>query len=129
MVLAASAVILDGTGRVLLVRRGREPDKGRWSVPGGKVEPGETLQAAAAREAWEETGFLVDVGEELWSLTIPAGEGRVYEIHDFAATIIGGSLAPGDDADDARWVSGADLGDLPLTTDLESYLRRVGITR
>ncbi|WP_417233922.1 NUDIX domain-containing protein [Arthrobacter sp.] len=127
VVRAASAVITDDGGRVLLVLRGTEPEKGRWSVPGGSVEPGETLAEAAAREAFEETGLRVSVGRELWCVTIPAGDGRVFEVHDFAATVTGGELTPGDDADDARWVTAADLDQLPLTTNLADYLRRAGI--
>lgn len=127
IVLAASAVITDDAGRVLLVLRGTEPEKGRWSVPGGSVEPGETLAEAAAREAFEETGLRVKVLDELWCVTIPAGDGRVFEVHDFAATVTGGELAPGDDADDARWVTPAELDQLPLTTNLADYLRRAGI--
>jgi 8-oxo-dGTP diphosphatase len=65
-ILAASAVICDEAGRVLLVLRGRDPQRGRWSVPGGKVEPGETLEQAATREALEETGLQVRIGPELW---------------------------------------------------------------
>ena len=124
---AAGAVVTDSSGRVLLVRRGREPQKGRWSVPGGSAEPGETLREAAAREVFEETGLRVRVGRELWCLAIPAGADRTYEVHDFAATVIGGTLTPGDDADDARWVTPAELDELPLTTGLRDYLVLAGI--
>ncbi|MDO5735876.1 MAG: NUDIX domain-containing protein [Propionibacteriaceae bacterium] len=127
IVLAASAVIIDGEGRVLLVKRGKEPQKGRWSVPGGSVEAGETLEEAAAREAREETGLEVTVGRELWSLSTPTGDGRMYEIHDFEAAVIGGDLAAGDDADDVRWVAPAEFKDMLLTVGLVDYLRRAGI--
>lgn len=126
-VLAASAVICDESGRVLLVLRGSEPERGRWSVPGGCVEPGETLPEAAAREAFEETGLQVKVGPELWTAEIPAGDGRVFDVHDFAATVIGGVLTPGDDAEDARWFAPAELDSVPLTNDLLGYLTRAGI--
>jgi 8-oxo-dGTP diphosphatase len=126
-VLAAGAVITDAQGRVLLVMRGRDPQKGRWSLPGGSAEPGETLSETVMREVQEETGLHVRVGDELWSLRISAGDGRVFEVHDFAATVTGGALAFGDDADDARWVAPAELGTLPLTADLGDYLRRAGI--
>ena len=127
VVLAASAVVTDRAGRVLLVKRGKEPQKGRWSVPGGSVEPGETLEEAAAREVLEETGLQVNIGAELWILTTPTGDGRLYEIHDFAATVVGGVLTAGDDADDARWFHVQELDDVPLTVDLLSYLRRAGV--
>ena len=127
-VLAASAVITDGWGRIVLVKRGRDPERGRWSIPGGAVEPGETLAEAAEREAWEETGLRVVVGRELWEVSVPAGDGRVFEIHDFAATAVGGTLVAGDDADDARWVHPDEFDSMPLTTDLARYLRRAGIS-
>ncbi|MDI3331655.1 MAG: NUDIX domain-containing protein [Micrococcus sp.] len=129
-ILAAGTVISDDAGRVLLVLRGREPQRGRWSVPGGKVEPGETLEQAAAREALEETGLQVRIGRELWCLAIPLGDGRVvYEVHDFAATVTGGALVPGGDAADARWVGRGELATLPLTTDLAVYLAGAGFPR
>jgi 8-oxo-dGTP diphosphatase len=127
IILAAGAVICDDAGRVLLVQRGREPQRGRWSVPGGKVEPGETLEQAAAREALEETGLRVRIGVVLWWLPIRAGDGRVYEVHDFVATVTGGTLIPGDDAADALWVGRTELATLPLTTDLAIYLACAGL--
>lgn len=96
-------------------------------MPGGKVEPGETPAVAAGREAYEETGLHVRIGAELWVAEVSTGDGRTYEIHDFAAEVLGGELRPGDDADDARWVSSAELDTLPLTTDLAGYLRRAGV--
>ena len=127
VVLAASAVVVDAQGRVLLVKRGAEPEKGRWSVPGGSKDPGETLAEAAAREAFEETGLHVQIVRELWVATVPTGDGRQFEIHDFLATADGGTLTPGDDADDARWVAPDDLDDLPLTAGLAGYLERAGL--
>lgn len=124
---AASAVLVDDDGRVLLVKRGHAPQQGCWSVPGGRVEPGETPAEAAVREVFEETGLVVTVGEELWTATVPFDAGHVYEVHDFAATVIGGVLRCGDDADDARWVAPAELDGLPLTTGLIGYLRGAGV--
>jgi 8-oxo-dGTP diphosphatase len=125
LILGASVVIV-ADGAILLVQRGHEPQLGRWSVPGGRVEPGETLEQAAAREAYEETGLEVNVGAELWSLTIPAGD-VAFEVHDFAATVTGGVLRAGDDAADVRWVQLDALEDLPLTDGLVGYLRAGGI--
>ncbi len=124
---AASVVIVDEHARVLLVQRGRDPGRGKWSVPGGKCEAGETFAEAAAREAREETGLDVRVDRELWSLTIPAADGREYDVHDFAATVIGGVLQAGDDAADARWFTDAELDALDLTDDLAGYLRRARV--
>lgn len=91
------------------------------------MDPGESPAEAAAREALEETGLEVSVGRELWSVRIPTGDGRVYEIHDFAASVVGGALAAGDDAEEARWVSPEELGGLPLTDNLADYLRGAGL--
>lgn len=121
-VVCAGAVIRDGAGRLLLVRRGREPGAGRWSLPGGRVEPGETAPAAAAREVAEETGLAVEIGELL--ATVPIGG---YVVHDFAATVVGGDLRAGDDADDVRWCSLEDAQLLPLTDNLLDELRRMGV--
>jgi acetyl-CoA carboxylase carboxyl transferase subunit beta len=125
LILGASAVIV-ADGAILLVQRGHEPQLGRWSVPGGRVEPGETLAEAARREAYEETGLEVRIGDELWDLTIPAGD-VAYEVHDFAATVTGGTLRAGDDAADVRWVPFGELDLLPLTDGLMGYLTRGGI--
>ncbi|MEZ5211798.1 MULTISPECIES: NUDIX hydrolase [unclassified Gordonia (in: high G+C Gram-positive bacteria)] len=126
-VVAASAVLVDDDGRVLLVKRGHEPEKGHWSVPGGRVEPGETPAQAAVREVREETGLDVRVGDELWTAIVPFGDDSRYEVHDFAATVLGGELRSGDDADDARWVAPDQLETLPLSTGLLGYLRGAGI--
>jgi len=65
----AGAVVRDGAGRLLLVQRGRAPSAGLWSLPGGRVEPGETAAEAAAREVTEETGLVVEVHELLATVT------------------------------------------------------------
>lgn len=96
-------VVHDGEGRLLLVRRGREPAAGRWSIPGGKLEAGESDAQACVRELREETGIDVQVGAYLGSV-----RRGVYEIHDYRCTVVGGVLTAGDDAADARWVSAAD---------------------
>jgi 8-oxo-dGTP diphosphatase len=120
-ILCAGAVVRDGEGRLLLVRRGHAPARGTWSLPGGRVEPGETPEVAAAREVLEETGLRIAVGARLATVTI--GD---FLVHDFAATVVGGRLRAGDDAADARWCGPGDLGALELSPGLEAELRRMG---
>jgi 8-oxo-dGTP diphosphatase len=121
-VVCAGAVIRDETGRLLLIRRGREPGAGRWSLPGGRLEPGESPATAAAREVAEETGLVVAIGDLL--ATVALGD---FVVHDFAATVVGGELRAGDDADEVRWCSLADAELLPLTDNLLAELARMGV--
>lgn len=97
-------VVHDDQGRLLLVRRANEPGAGLWSLPGGRVEPGETDIQAVIRELREETGFDVIPGTLVG--TVVRGP---YEIHDYACAVGGGELTAGDDAADARWSDAADL--------------------
>lgn len=120
----AGAVVIDEAGRLLLVLRARPPAVGRWSLPGGHVETGETTEQAVAREVAEETGLVVDVGPEVGAVRRDAPDGRVYDIRDHLAAPVGGTLRAGDDAADVRWVDAAayaaldDAGDLvPGLTD------------
>lgn len=122
-------MVHDGRGRLLLVRRGREPERGRWSIPGGRVESGETDQQAVRREVDEEAGVRVFVGDRVGTVTIPAPGGRVFEVHDYlcrpyraGAT----ALAPGDDADEACWCDAAQFAALPLVSGLADALEGWG---
>ena len=112
------AVVKDGQGRLLLIKRGHEPGAGLWSLPGGRIEPGETDAEALVREMLEETGLTVEPGRLIGSVKRPGRGGDVIDIRDYAATVISGTLRAGDDAADARWVSEADLGSLAVTDGL-----------
>jgi ADP-ribose pyrophosphatase YjhB (NUDIX family) len=120
------AVITDGAGRILLVKRGRPPGEGLWSVPGGRVERGETDAVAVAREVLEETGLVVEVGALLGSVVRDGAPGVVYDIFDYAAEATGGDLRAGDDAADTAWFPVRDLPALPLTPGLLDALTEWG---
>ncbi len=120
------AVIKDAGGRLLLIRRGHEPGAGLWSLPGGRVEPGETDQQAVTREVREETNLTVECRGLLGRAELPGAGGTVIDVSDYLAVVTGGELAAGDDATDARWVAAADLERLPLTSGLAGYLAAWG---
>jgi 8-oxo-dGTP diphosphatase len=88
----------DNVGRLLLVQRANEPGRGLWSLPGGRVEPGEDDAAALVREMAEETGLMVQPGDLVGRV-----RRGVYEIADYRCRVVGGTLLAGDDALDARW--------------------------
>ncbi|HET9830904.1 MAG TPA: NUDIX hydrolase [Vicinamibacterales bacterium] len=112
-VVGVGAVVLDGQ-RVLLVKRGHAPLKGQWSLPGGGVETGETLEQAVAREVLEETGVTIEVGPivEVLDRISRDSDGRVehhFVLVDFVARPSGGFLRSASDAEDAEWVQLSDL--------------------
>lgn len=121
------AVIKDGQGRLLLIKRGHEPAAGLWSIPGGRIEPGETDAEALVREVLEETGLAVEPGPLLGQVQRGAPGGNVIDIRDYAASVTGGTLRPGDDAADARWVDLADLDSLEITEGLIEALTQWGV--
>jgi 8-oxo-dGTP diphosphatase len=113
-IVGVGAVVIDGT-KVLLVRRGQEPLKGEWSLPGGALELGETLQQGIAREVLEETGLIVVPGgivEILDRITQEETSGRIryhYVLIDFVCRVAGGTLCSASDADEVRWVEEEEL--------------------
>lgn len=125
------AVVVDDAGRYLLVRRGREPGKGLWSIPGGKVEPGEDEEQATAREVLEETGLPVVVGAFVGHVERPAPGGRVFSIRDFACRPAPyadtGAVRAGDDAADVGWYSAAEVRALATTPGLVEALEEWGL--
>ncbi|HEY2549335.1 MAG TPA: NUDIX domain-containing protein [Streptosporangiaceae bacterium] len=123
----AGAVIRDAAGRLLLIRRRNEPGAGLWSLPGGRIEPGETAEQAVVREVREETGLEVSPGRLLGVVQRPGLAGTVLDISDFEAQVTGGKLAAGDDAAGACWAGPAELALLPLTDGLEAALGSWGV--
>jgi 8-oxo-dGTP diphosphatase len=121
------AIVTDSDGRLLLVKRGHEPEMGRWSLPGGRVRPGESDPEAVVREVREETGLRVEPGRLVGEVERPAPGGAVFDIHDYAATVSGGLLAAGDDAAGVRWVHPRDLDRLSLTSGLADTLTAWGV--
>lgn len=100
-------IVLDRGGRLLLVKRGQEPALGSWSVPGGRVEPGEDDRTATVREVLEETALPVVVGALAGAVTRDAPDGSLYVIHDYLCTPAPGAdpdaVEAGDDAADVGW--------------------------
>lgn len=125
-ILAVSAVVVDDD-RLLLVRRGRGPAQGRWSVPGGRVERGETLAEAVTRELREESGIEAVCGPLLgWVERVEPDEHFV--ILGFEATLVGDDQpVAGDDAVEAEWVELHEVPERNLVEGLAEFLHDHGI--
>ena len=122
------AVVLDA-GRVLLVRRGKPPLMGKWSLPGGLVELGETTREAVAREIAEECGLQIRVGEVAGILdrVVRDAEGRIryhWVLVDYVAAVESGTLCAASDADEAQWVEVDAVERLDTTDGLMDMIRR-----
>jgi 8-oxo-dGTP diphosphatase len=125
------AVIKDEAGRLLLIKRGHEPGMGLWSIPGGRIEPGESDARALVREVLEETGLAIVPGRLLGAVQRPGLAGAVVDIRDYLAVVTGGELTAGDDAADARWVTPAAMARMEaqglLTSGLTEALASWGV--
>jgi ADP-ribose pyrophosphatase YjhB (NUDIX family) len=124
------ALVIDEEGRVLLIKRGREPDKGLWSVPGGVIKLGEGVRDAAVRETMEETGVKVDVLEPLCVVDKIVYDklGKIkfhYIAIDFHAKFVGGKLNPSSDILDAKWVRLADVEKFNLTKGAKEIIKKI----
>jgi 8-oxo-dGTP diphosphatase len=124
-------VVKDADGRLLLVKRGQEPAKGRWSVPGGRVEPGESDAEATAREVLEETAVQVRVGRLVGMVERDAPGGGVYLINDYACEVPvsdeADTVRAGDDADDAGWFTPDEVRALDTSPGLVEALSEWGV--
>ena len=125
---AVGAVAVRDDGSLLLVRRGKAPALGRWSLPGGRVEWAEVLSEALRREVAEETGLEVAPGGLAGLVErIHPDEGFHYVILDYYVAVTGGTLRPGSDVTDARWVLPSELASLELSDGLLEALRDWGV--
>lgn len=113
-------------GRLLMVRRGRGVATGRWSLPGGRVEGGESLAEALVREVAEETGLAVRV-EGLCGIAERRFDAHAFVILNYWCAVTGGTLQAGDDASEARWADAAALGALDLVDGLTAFLDAHGV--
>jgi len=122
------AVVHDAAGRLLLIRRGHAPSQGLWSLPGGRVEPGETNEQAVEREVREETGLTVRAGAPVGRVRIAVAD-AVFDVVDLACTIIEPDQepVPGDDADAVLFADAATLETLDCTPNLVPTLRGWGV--
>ncbi len=122
------AIVLDAQGRLLMVQRANPPAQGQWSIPGGRVEPGESAVDAVVREVREETNLRVRVKREVGTVTRDAPTGGRYVIRDFFAEQVEVACpVAGDDALDARFVHPDDFPSLAVTSGLVEALADWGI--
>jgi 8-oxo-dGTP diphosphatase len=124
----AVGAVATSDDQLLLVRRGHGPAAGEWSVPGGRVQAGETVTAAVVREVAEETGLEVVV-DELLGWVERFDDDEHFVILDFRVTVLDPEqpLHAGDDAADAAWVRASNLGDYRVVEGLVEFLAEVGV--
>ncbi len=121
------AVVFDVVGRILLVRRGHEPAMGQWSIPGGRVEAGESHEQAVVRELHEETALAGRVVREVGTVRREAPAGGTYVIRDFLLMVEADEPVAGDDAAEAAWFEPAELATLDTSDGLVQALTEWGL--
>ncbi len=128
-IVSVGAIVINNKNCALIVKRGTEPGKGMWSVPGGKVEFGETLRQAVVRETHEETGMIVEPVDVLQvsDAIYRDNDGRIqfhYIFVDFRCHALKGELQAATDATDVRWINENELGSVPMTPTAQQVLRK-----
>lgn len=121
-----AGIVLIEAGQLLLVQRAQPPGEGRWSLPGGRLEAGESPEVAAVRESEEETALKVELLQLLGTALLDYAE-ESYEVFDFSARRRSGALCAGGDAASAGFFGPDELALLPLTDGLYGWLDRHGV--
>jgi 8-oxo-dGTP diphosphatase len=126
--LVGVGAVIIADGRVALIKRGKAPLLGEWSIPGGMLELGETLRQGAEREAVEETGLIVRATELLgvFERIVPDAGLRTsyhYVLIDFLCEVVSGEMLAGGDAADAGWFTPEQVSGLPLPEDTADVIR------
>lgn len=128
----AVSALIEMDGKLLMVRRGHEPNIGLWSLPGGSIEPGETAREACAREVAEETSLTVEVGDVAGVRDVIIRDGDEVAVHyviiSFPAKVIGGELRASSDAAEAQWVPIGEIADYQTSPGLVEWLAGLGFT-
>ena len=128
LVPCVGAIVRDADGRVLLIRRANPPAQGQWSLPGGRVEPGEDWEAACVRELVEETGVRGSVERLVGEVRRDAPTGAIYVIRDFLVSPVGDVVpVASDDAMDAGWFTPEELIALDTSAGLVEALTEWGV--
>ena len=127
---AVGAVVIE-EGRILLVKRKYPPKKGNWAIPGGSVNLGESLQAAAEREIMEETGLIIEAKEPVYTFDLIEHDSKGdvifhYVIVDLLAEYVSGDLHPADDVSDARWFGRDEIDGLEISETTKTLLDKMG---
>ena len=127
-VVGVGAVIIKD-GKILLVKRGNEPNKGKWAIPGGLVNTGESLEDALKREIMEEVGFEIEVDDVVCVSEEIFRDGNGVKYHyiviDFFVDVIGGELRAGSDAVDARWVKLNEIDSLDVVDFVKKLVNKI----
>jgi len=127
--IAVVGAVVFKEGKILMIKRAQEPSKGKWSIPGGIIELGETAFEAARREVTEECSIEVEIERVLDSVDniIRDEEGRIkyhYVIIDLLARYVDGEIRAQSDAEECRWVTPQELMELDITPMLRDMLKR-----